>query len=313
MSSGRRQINATIGVVAALLLWGVALAGAPSLASSRIVTEPGLSPVDAPPPEVAAECERIAGRLASVSLDMCLGARLRPTGVRTVEGTPLLVSEFPPLEDRVPLGRVLLLGGTHGDELSSVSVVFRWLEILSENHSGMFHWRVAPLVNPDGLFWRDPKRTNANGVDLNRNFPSEAWWESTRRDWIGRTGKNPRRYPGQGPASEAETRWVVDEVERFRPDVIVSVHAPYSILDFDGPPKAPQRLGPLRLNPLGTYPGSLGRWAGVGLGLPVVTVELPHAGIMPSAADQLDMWRDLVRWLRGKLEPPPGRSSSLSE
>ena len=35
----------------------------------------------------------------------------------------------------------------------------------------------------------------------------------------------------------------------FRPDVIVSVHAPHNVLDFDGPPagmKAPLRFGRLR-------------------------------------------------------------------
>jgi hypothetical protein len=47
-----------------------------------------------------------------------------------------------------------------------------------------------------------------------------------------------------------------------------------------------------------TYPGSLGRFAGVHLGLPVVTLELPSAGIMPTPADQRRMWVDLVAWLR---------------
>jgi hypothetical protein len=49
---------------------------------------------------------------------------------------------------------------------------------------------------------------------------------------------------------------------------------------------------------MGTYPGSLGRFAGIHLGLPVVTLELPSAGIMPTADEQLRMWVDLIAWLR---------------
>ena len=49
---------------------------------------------------------------------------------------------------------------------------------------------------------------------------------------------------------------------------------------------------------MGTYPGSLGRYAGIHLGMPVITIELPSAGIMPSREDQRRMWVDLVSWLR---------------
>jgi hypothetical protein len=52
---------------------------------------------------------------------------------------------------------------------------------------------------------------------------------------------------------------------------------------------------------LGTYPGSLGNYAGIDLGLPVVTVELAAAGIMPSDGEISDMWIDLVRWLSSEM------------
>ena len=35
--------------------------------------------------------------------------------------------------------------------LSSVTIVFKWMSILDRFHSGMFHWRIVPLLNPDGL------------------------------------------------------------------------------------------------------------------------------------------------------------------
>ena len=57
------------------------------------------------------------------------------------------------------------------------------------------------------------------------------------------------------------------------------------------------RLGHLTLRHLGVFPGSLGNYGGVDLGIPVVTVELPHAGIMPTPYQVSRMWTDLVRWL----------------
>jgi hypothetical protein len=201
------------------------------------------------------------------------------------------------LPARDPLGRVLLLGGIHGDEYSSVSVVFKWLEKLDRNHSGLFHWRVVPLLNPDGLLRKKSQRMNERGVDLNRNFPSFNWTKEASDYWIRRTGKNPRRYPGPTPLSEPESEWLYREIERFRPTVIVSVHAPSHVVDYDGPSAPPTRLGPLFLNLMGTYPGSLGRFAGVMMGLPVITIELPSAGIMPTEEQQNKIWNDLVGYL----------------
>ncbi len=250
-------------------------------------------------------CERIGNKLGSVGIEDCLTSGARPTGGHSVQGTPILMREYPPVPGRRPIGRVLLLGGIHGDEYSAVSIVFRWMETLSEFHSGLFHWRVVPLLNPDGLLRRRAQRMNANGVDLNRNFPSPNWLAATEDYWVRQTSRNPRRYPGTGPLSEPESRWLAEEIARFRPDVVVSVHAPHSVVDFDGPPEPPQRLGPLNLHMLGTYPGSLGRWAGVHGGLPVVTIELPSAGSMPTVSEQKTIWLDLVSWLKERLTNQP--------
>ncbi len=262
--------------------------------------EPEADPADetARRTEVLETCKRIAGRLGSVSLKDCTESPLALSGARSNKGTPILVAEYPPMPERDPLGRVLLFGGIHGDELSSVSIVFGWLETLDRFHSGLFHWRVAPLVNPDGLLRRPSQRMNDRGVDLNRNFPSPNWLIEAPDYWVRRTSRNPRRYPGEAPLSEPESRWLHDQIETFKPAAIVAVHAPLHVLDYDGPPDPPERLGPLHLKQMGTYPGSLGRFAGVHLGLPVVTLELPSAGIMPSPSDQRRVWIDLVSWLR---------------
>lgn len=259
----------------------------------------GTEPADSPAKKLVREaCERIGAKLGSVSADECRARPLRPSGGLSVLGTPILVAEYPPLPTREPLGRILLLGGIHGDEYSSVSVVFKWLADLDRNHSGLFHWRVVPLLNPDGLLRARSQRMNERGVDLNRNFPSFNWEEEANDYWIRRTGSNPRRYPGPTPLSEPESQWLYGEIERFRPTVIVSVHAPSHVVDYDGPSEPPHRLGPLYLNLMGTYPGSLGRFAGVMMGLPVVTIELPSAGIMPTPSEQSKIWNDLIRYLQ---------------
>lgn len=253
--------------------------------------------------DVEEVCERIGNKLASVSVRECLRQDMVESGGVSINGLPILVKTYPPLPDREPIGRVLLFGGIHGDEYSSVSVVFKWMNILNEHHSGMFHWRIAPLVNPDGLLQDSSQRMNARGVDLNRNFPMPDWENAAHDYWINRTRRNPRRYPGTGPLSEPEARWIAEEIERFQPDAVVAVHAPYGVVDYDGPRDGPYRLGKLYLELLGTFPGSLGRYAGIELQIPLVTIELPYAGIMPQPDEISAMWVDLVQWLRDNARP----------
>ena len=262
---------------------------------------------------VADECKRIGAKLGSVSYQECLGLNLSASGGLSVKGTPLLFKEYPPLKDRKPLGRVLLIGGIHGDEYSSVSIVFKWLRTLDQYHSGLFHWHVMPLVNPDGLLRERSQRMNEHNVDLNRNFPMPGWQTVALDYWAFETDKNPRRYPGPRALSEPESWWLVQEIESFRPDVIVSVHAPHGVVDYDGPKDGPYKLGRLYLNLLGTYPGSLGNYAGVQKQIPVVTIELPFAGIMPKPAEVADIWRDLVRWLSRNLPSLPVADKRLQE
>ena len=252
------------------------------------------------------ECEQISDRLASVTMKGCSKARLAPTGCNSVTGFPILVREFPPLGDREPQGRILIVGGTHGDELTSVSVTFRWIEKLNRYHSGLFHWRVAPMMNPDGVLKREATRTNQNGVDLNRNMPSTDWMTNALAYWENKSGKDPRKYPGTQAASEPETRWLIDEINSFKPDAIIAIHAPYGVVDFDSLllSKAPRNLGKLHLNLLGTYPGSLGNYAGINRDIPVITLELPHAWEMPSENDTTKIWEDIVSWLKKNVHSP---------
>ncbi|MCD6079761.1 MAG: murein peptide amidase [Ramlibacter sp.] len=120
--------------------------------------------------------------------------------------------------------------------------------------------------------------------------------------WEKRTRKDPRRWPGRKPLSEPETRFLHDEMQKFKPHLIVSIHAPYGVLDFDGPSVPPSRLGRLYLDQVGIFPGSLGNYGGVHKGVPVVTIELPNALRTPLDAETRQMWLDLLRWTSAKVQ-----------
>ncbi len=90
-------------------------------------------------------------------------------------------------------------------------------------------------------------------------------------------------------------------MREFKPQLIVSIHAPYGVLDFDGPSVPPSRLGRLYLDQVGVFPGSLGNYGGVHKGVPVVTVELPNSTRTPLDAEMRQMWQDLLRWTNERL------------
>lgn len=243
-------------------------------------------------------CGRLGARLPGVSRAECVSSGLKPTGAQSRKGMPILVREIPPAPGTQEPLRVLLLGGIHGDELTSSAIVFRWMNWMTRPIARSFHWRVAPAVNPDGLLAPKPTRTNASGVDLNRNFPTPGWEREAPVYWAKRTGSDPRRFPGKAPLSEPESRWLSEEIERFKPDIIISVHAPYGVLDFDGPAPVPQRFGRLRFNRVGVYPGSLGNYLGLYRNTPVITLELSHAQNLPAPAEQQRIWADMLTWIR---------------
>ena len=208
---------------------------------------------------------------------------------------------------------MLLIGGTHGDELTSVSLTFWWLDMLDASPNKI-HWRVAPVMNPDGLMVDPATRVNANAVDLNRNLPTPGWREASQKYWQD-VGREARRYPGDEPASEPETKWLINAVDSFKPDVIIALHAPYGVLDYDGLYPPPLQLGKLSLQRLGVFPGSLGNYGSRYLGIPVMTVELDHATRMPSREQARAMWQDLNEWLENyllsirKVAAEPGSNS----
>ena len=233
---------------------------------------------------------------------LCEGAALQPSSALSVKGRTIWMRDAGPEDARL---RVLVVGAIHGDELSSASVAMHWLKLAGQAPADTpqtVHWRFIPALNPDGLFSKPPSRVNANGVDLNRNFPTPNWQRDAKIYWEKRTLKDPRRYPGPKPLSEPESKFLHDEMMRFKPQLIVSIHAPYGVLDFDGPSVPPSRLGRLYLDQVGIFPGSLGNYGGVHKGVPVVTVELPNSTRTPLDAEMRQRWLDLLRWMSERLD-----------
>ncbi|HYD62965.1 MAG TPA: M14 family murein peptide amidase A [Noviherbaspirillum sp.] len=256
-------------------------------------------------------CKRLTPRLPGVNVATCQKSGLQPTGASSRNGFPILMRSIPAAKtgkQGEPV-RVLLLGGIHGDELTAAAIVFQWMQWLQTPAAQSFHWRVAPVVNPDGLLAAKPQRVNANGVDLNRNFPTPGWEQDAKSYWTKTTGSDPRRFPGQSPLSEPESRWLNAEMERFRPHVIISVHAPFGVLDFDGPAKPPRRFGRLYYSRVGVYPGSLGNYGGMHKNVPVITIELPNALSMPPKDEVQRIWKDMLAWIERSV--PAGKASPI--
>lgn len=245
-------------------------------------------------------CTLFLPRMPTVSRAQCDEALLTESGAVSAQGVPLFWRDVPPAQavpgaGAAPL-RVLIVGAIHGDELTAAALAVRWIA-LAEQAERPVHWRFIPVLNPDGLLARPATRVNGNGVDLNRNFPTPGWAQDAPRYWDKRTRRDPRRFPGHSALSEPESQFLHAQMAAFQPHLIVSIHAPYGVLDFDGPLSPPERLGRLWLDQVGIFPGSLGNYGGVHRGMPVVTIELPHALNMPADAEVRSMWRDLLRWM----------------
>lgn len=175
--------------------------------------------------------------------------------------------------------RILVIAQIHGDEPQSGELARYWIDRLNEIKFPSNHWRIIPLANPDGTVLKT--RMNANSVDLNRNFPTKDWPDFALDAWKDKQKSDPRRFPGHTGGSEPEVKCLIDHITNFKPDIIVAIHTPYGLFDFDGPEKMP----PSKLLPwkrLGTFTGSLGRWAWDERKIPVLTIELRPNSLIES-------------------------------
>ena len=165
---------------------------------------------------------------------------------------------------------ILFIGGVHGDEPEGVELAKKFLAWLQKNNKpNLYSWLLIPCLNPDG--YEKNERTNGNGVDLNRNFPSSDWDSHA---------KAPRYNPGTKPASEPEVRALVELIKKENPLVIIHFHSWEPCVVYTGAPgKAwaetlAEGTGYTAREDIGyPTPGSLGQYGWLECQTPVVCVE----------------------------------------
>jgi len=165
---------------------------------------------------------------------------------RSYEGRPIEVVHV-----RGDGPRILVVGCIHGNECEGLEVT----NLLERSHPKADLWLLHQL-NPDGYARRS--RTNARGVDLNRDFLA---------------------------ATQRETRIARKLILRLKPDVTLWFHQPQAVVRAWGPSRAIARryarLAGVTYRAWEWPPGSTSRWQN-GLGRLSFVVEL-EPGELPDA------------------------------
>jgi len=126
----------------------------------------------------------------------------------SVQGRPIVaVHRWRPGATRT----LLVIGNMHGDEQAGLRVVHR---LRTHSFPTTVDLWLIRSMNPDGT--AADRRTNAHGVDLNRNFP---------RLWR-REGKGTSHWSGPSAGSEPETRALLSFVRRIQPRTTIVFHQP---------------------------------------------------------------------------------------
>jgi murein peptide amidase A len=163
----------------------------------------------------------------------------------------------------------LVLGQMHGTEQRGRAVVAA-LDTLTPP-AGVQVWTISTM-NPDGSALG--RRTNAHGVDLNRNWPYNWSPAYATRDF----------YPGKHALTEPETRAVLAFLDHLDPALIVSFHQHFNAVDQGSGkayPWSKKLAAALQLRlltvPCNTGPcyGTMTQWFNATHRGSAVTVELP--------------------------------------
>ena len=172
---------------------------------------------------------------------------------------------------------VLVMATIHGNEAVGTPLVRR-LGAYLRQHPELLEGRMVvllPVANPDGM--ARGIRYNAHNVDLNRNFEA--------------ANRVNDEHSGPTALSEPESRIIRRLITQYKPDRIVSLHLPLGCIDYDGPAASlADRMADyctLPVKKVGARPGSLGSYAGVTLGIPIITFEMLPAD---SKLDTQTLW-----------------------
>ncbi|CQI91148.1 murein tripeptide amidase MpaA [Yersinia frederiksenii] len=187
-------------------------------------------------------------------------------------GAPLLY--FPASHPCADTG--LIIAGTHGDESAAIVALSCALRSISPQQQ---RHHVVLAVNPDGC--QLGLRANANGVDLNRNFPAQNWLagETVYRWNSAANARDVVLSTGEQAGSEPETQALCALINQLAPRWVVSFHEPLACIEDPDSSVLGARLATHFNLPLVTSvgyatPGSFGSWC-ADRQLPCITAELP--------------------------------------
>ena len=201
---------------------------------------------------------------------------------RSVEGREIRAYRSRQLADSY----LYLMSGVHGDEIEGIYVLEQLFKELTEIEKGSPNSMIIiPTANPDG--WEKKTRTNARGVDLNRNLPSRCWTSEVRSE---------QYYPGKAPMSEPENIFLDGLFQKFPPFFIISFHSWVPMINYNGNCKAvAEFLGRYNNYPICNSieghptPGSLGEYGPEKYNTPVLTLEFPR---YDSGATPETIWQE---------------------
>jgi murein peptide amidase A len=210
-----------------------------------------------------------AALLLTASVRSAASIAADPTGRRTytighsLEGRPIIAVETGDLDARK---RLLVVGCIHGNEPAGIALA-RHLAVSAPPREQVL-W-IIPDLNPDGVV--AGTRGDANGVDLNRNFP----WR-----WRPLGGLF---FSGARPLSEPESRAARRLILRVRPSLSIWFHQHLAGVDESGGSVITERLFAsfvgLPLLRLRRYPGSAVGWENHAL--PGTTAFVVELGVGP--------------------------------
>src|SRR5205085_12302731 len=193
---------------------------------------------------------------------------------RSVQGRPITAVEF---GDPGAQRKLLVVGCIYGNEPAGIAIA-RQLERLTPP-AGTDVWVIENL-NPDGTAAHT--RQNANGVDLNRNFPY---------NWHPLESPGALMYSGPASLSEPESQLAVDFLDKVRPTVSIWYHQHLDLVDLSGGDVSIEQryagMVGLPTQQLQRYPGSVTSWENQTFpGSTAFVVELPAGSLSEAVANR---------------------------
>ena len=195
---------------------------------------------------------------------------------------------------------ILILAGIHGDEPESIVFLAEALRSIPPDE---LKNPVILCANPDGIL--RGTRANANGVDLNRNFPVENWTDNPVFYRI-KSGEpqDIELSTGTEPGSELETKAILKIIDEIKPQSIISFHSALDCIEDPNNTELGQWIASETGIPLVDdvgypTPGSFGTWAKEN-SIPLITFEVP---LMPLTQMITNYVPTLIQLLRNNHLP----------